>query len=101
MELLFYGFAIIYGGSIGAVLFSYVKMRERANRNLPCDKQLPWYVADFWGFSRPISTFYGVAEEYGRQFPDSPLPKICGRSFVVALVAFAGIFVTSFWQPTP
>ena len=34
-------FGISYAASIGLVLLSYFKMRERANRKLPKDKQLP------------------------------------------------------------
>lgn len=91
-------FETLYPASIGLVLLSYFKMRERANRKLPKDKQLP-ISASNRGFFDPLATYAVVAEAYRREFPNSALPKICVWGFLCTIVSFIGLLVSAALGP--
>jgi hypothetical protein len=100
MNAAYYFFGLIFALANSTTVVSYLRMRDRVNKTVPRDQQLPLAVHGSWGELQFFSTYFGVADEYRKQFPNGRLPVICSFSFFTMLAAFVGLIFTAFVEMT-
>jgi len=93
-------FGICIAAGLGAIVFSWERMRRQLNRVLPSEQKvtlypsLPRSVGELVGRTNELGPFLKVLDQYRRVYPSSSLPKNVALGLIIWIIFFIGILAT-------
>ena len=96
-------FGICIAAGLGAIVFSWERMRRELNRALPSEQKvtlypslptLPKSFGEIVGRTNELGPFLKVLDQYKRLYPSSSLPKNVALGLIIWILFFVGILAT-------